>query len=319
MSRRFFLFLPILLVIISCGRQTRQVVPYEVDPEEVFRPLEAQDEDSPIGPVFGENSIPGFIFDTDFTTENPDIFVFFQNFTVLDINPAITQTLFEFINNQLTESGFIEPSESFSENEFLNLIESGTPFAQSSAKVLDSLKSEFEARYDTLASYGSPFNIYFQVYPVFLDDNYVTYREYCYSYTGGAHGITASFLKTYDLKTGKELTLADIVKPEGMKEVHEEVAARMAYSYPIYENITTVDQYIDSLNVWLGDFNGDDESQQDNHITLENYPLPDPGITKEGLAFIYQMYSMAPGSDGCPLVVVPYKDIKGCVYPQFKN
>ena len=318
---RFFIpvFSLILIFLFACHRSQRPIVPYEVDPDEVFRALTPNDEDATNYLTFGKNNIPGFIFDHDFTTDNSEIFVYFQNFTVLDINPDINQGLFEFIYQQLTEGGFISEEVKFSDSEFSSLQNSGLTYSDAAGKILDILDEGFEQRYDSLSSYRSPFNIYFQIYPVFLDDNYVTYRQYSYSYTGGAHGITASYLKSYDLKSGKELQLDDIVTPEGLTTLHEEVAAHMAYSYPIYENIETVEEYVDSLNVWVGDFYGDDASGHDNKITLSNFPLPQPAIIKDGLAFIYQMYTMAPGSDGCPLVVIPYSDIKGCLYPQFKS
>ena len=93
-------------------------------------------------------------------------------------------------------------------------------------------------------------------------------------------------------------------------DVREEVAARMAYAYPIYENITTVEQYIDSLNVWLDNFNDSDSSQK---ITAKDFPIEDVALIKQGLVSVYQMYELTPGSDGCPVVVVPYEDIKGCL------
>lgn len=311
------LFSLILLFLIACNGNQRQIVPYEVDAEQVFKAIEPNDDSSPENLTFGKDKIPGFIFDHDFTSENSEIFLYFQNLTILDVNSDINQNIFEFIHRQLSEGGFISDSLSLEPNAFELLQTSGSTYAEASAQLLDVFNKGFEAQYDSISVYNSPFNIYFQIYPVYLDNNYVTYRQYSYSYTGGAHGITASFLKTFDLQTGKEVTIDDIIKPEGLQELHEEVAAHMAYSYPIYENIETVNEYIDSLNVWLGNFSGDEASGNDAKITISNFPLPNPGVLENGLAFIYQMYSMAPGSDGCPLVVIPYHDIKGCLNPKF--
>lgn len=295
------------------------IVPYETDPEKVFKALEPNEDDSPENLTFGKNNTPGFIFDNDFATDNSEIFVYFQNLTVLDINPNINQSIFEFILQQLSEGGFVSDSISISPNEFSGLQESGLTYSEAAGKILDMLDNDFASQFSIISSYQSPFNIYFQIYPVYMDDNLITYRQYSYTYTGGAHGITDSFLKSFDLKTGKELTLEDLVKPEGMATLHEEVAAHMAYSYPIFENIHTVNEYVDSLNVWLDNFSGDESSDKSNKVTISNFPMPNPGVIEEGLAFIYQMYTMAPGSDGCPLVVIPYKDIKGCLYSQFEK
>ncbi|MCH5235282.1 MAG: hypothetical protein J1E16_08290 [Muribaculaceae bacterium] len=295
------------------------MVPYDVEPDEVFKPLQPNDEGSPDNLTFGNKDISGFIFDHDFTTDNSEIFVYFQNLTILDVNPEINQNIFEFIHQQLSEGGFISNSFELSDKEFANLQNSGLSYLDAAGKILDIFDNSFDNQYDSISSYRTPFNIYFQIYPIYLDSNYITYRQYSYTYTGGAHGITASYLKTFNLASGKELTLSDIVKPEGLNQVHEEAAAHMAYSYPIYENITTVNQYVDSLNVWLGNFYGDESAEHDNEVTISNFPLPNPALIDEGLAFIYQMYTMAPGSDGCPLIVIPYKEIKGCLYPQFEK
>lgn len=310
----YFSFSIVILFIMAIGvtgcQNNRLVVPEEIDTDEIFKALQPNEEDSPENMTFGVSSIPGFIFDYDITTRNPDVFVYYQNFTVLDINPAIIQDLFSFTQKQLGEYGFINDSISFKGNEISDYMREGLSYKEAAARLLDTQKEAFEARLSVNDSLIYPQNIYFQIYPVYLDDKYVTYRESAYCYTGGAHGMSITYLRTYELSSGKFMTLNDIVKPERQDEVREEVAAHMAYSYPIYENITTVDQYIDSLNVWLGNFNGDEVSER---ITLKNYPLPDPAITKDGLVFVYQMYALTPGSDGCPVVFIPYKDLKGCL------
>ena len=305
---------PLLIFILSsgCADHHRQIVPCEVDSDELFKALEPNEESDPENPTFGKNNLPGFIFDYDLTTENSSVFIYYQNVTVLDVNPKINQSIFEFIQQQLSEGGFNNDSVSLSPDEYVSLQKSGLSFQEVAAKIIEKQKENFETEFDTIKSFQSPFNIYFQVYPIYLNDKYVTYREYSYSYTGGAHGITVAYIKSFDLSSGEEVTLDQIVKPNELTTIHEEVAAHMAYSYPIYENITTVEQYIDSLNVWL-DTDSEENYSQPDKITIENYPLPNPGITKEGLAFMYQMYSMAPGSDGCPIVVIPYHDIKGCL------
>ncbi|MCH5226531.1 MAG: hypothetical protein J1F16_01735 [Muribaculaceae bacterium] len=307
----FFISLLTLVALIATGcSHSRNIVPYEVDTDVVFRPLAPNEEENPNDYTFGKANIPGFIFDNDFTTSKEDTYVYFSNLTILDVAPAINQHLFNFIIAQLTEYGFVEPSYSFPDNEVTSLMNQGLNYKEASAAILDNFKTAFDNQVDTITSYGSPFNAYFLIYPVFLDDNYITYRESAYCYTGGAHGINITYLKTFDLKSGEELSFDDIVKPEHAGVVREEIAAHMAYSYPIYENIKTVQQYVDSLNVWLDNFNDSDNNEM---ITVKNFPAGDIALLKEGLGVIYQMYELTPGSDGCPIVVIPYKDIKGCL------
>ena len=310
--------LPILCLfflcsVIGCTEKTRQVVPNEYDSEEVYKPLKPNEEDAPEGLTFGPKNTPGYVFDCDMTTESHDVYVLYSNFTVLDINPAITESLFSFMQEQLCEYDFVKDSTALEPGQYSQFLDEGLNYKDAAAKLIGIQKKEFEARIESDKALIYPFNISFQVYPIYLDDKYITYLESAYTYTGGAHGITSTYLHTFDLESGKLLTLQDIVKPERESEVRGEVAAHMAYSYPIYENIKTVEQYIDSLNVWVGTFNGSDTGEPDNRITVSNFPMPDVALTNEGLAVVYQMYDYTPGSDGCPLVVIPYKDIKGCL------
>lgn len=296
----------ITLFMISCNHE-RQVVPYETDIDEIFKPLEPEEEsDSPQYLTFGKDKIHGFIFDFEIPSDSTEVYIFFENFTVMNVNPKINQSLFEFIQDGLAEYGFVNDSVSLPEKAYSDLINQGSTFEEASATLLDEFKTEFTAQLENIYKISVPFNAYFRIYPIYLDENYVTYRQSAYFYTGGAHGINITCLNTYDLSSGNILTLEDIIKPEGLKDIHEEVAAHMAYAYPIYENITTVNQYIDSLNVWLDNFNETDQPQ----ITMGNFPISDVAITKEGLVFVYQMYELTPGSDGCPVVLIPYKDIR---------
>ena len=299
----------LLCLLISCNNE-RRVVPYDVDTDEIYKALPPNEDETPEGVTFGPENIPGFIFDYEMTTDRNDIYVFLENFTVLDVNPKINQSLLEFILGELCEYGFVNDSVSLPENETEKLLAEGLSYSEAAARILDIFKENFDAQLENLEELNTPFNAYFQVYPLYIAPEYVTYRQSAYLYTGGAHGMTVSYIKTYDLKSGNVMTAEDIIKPERMKEVREEVAAHMAYSYPIYENISTVSQYIDSLNVWLDNFDPNDVNEP---ITADNFPLTDVALIKEGLVCVYQMYELTPGSDGCPLVVIPYKDIRGCL------
>ena len=297
-----------LFLLGSCNH-SRQVVPYDVDIEKVLKALEPNDADIPDRISFGSDSIPGFIFEEDFTTKENDIYVFFENFTILDSNPGITESLLEFVGQQLEEYGFISPNDSIKPMVYQDYLAEGLSYSQAVDAYIDRFKDDFGRNYQEISKNGNYFNITFQIYPVYIDNEYVTYRESSYCYTGGAHGMTVSYLHTYSLESGKCLGLNDIVKSEYIAKIREDVAAQMAYSYPIYENIKTVDQYIDSLNVWLDNFSDDNKDM----VTLENFPLPDPALVEEGLAFLYEMYELTPGSDCCPLVVVPYQDLRGAL------
>lgn len=309
MNRYIYFILLIALISFNCGRQ-RQVVPYEFDAEEALKPLSPNEDEDPQNITFGREHIPGITFDYEITTEKNDVYVYFQNITLLEVNPLVGDSIFNFVNQQLVDFGFLNDTISVSKNEYSNLLSQAVSFKEASEKILDNIKVDFQAQLDTIYSYECPFNIYFQVYPVYLDNKFVTFKQSAYAYTGGAHGINVIQLETYDIKTGQKIGFSDIVKPEYQSLVREEVASRMAYAYPIYENITTVSQYIDSLNVFL-DNNDSEEDENSDKITAENFPISDVAVIEGGLLFVYQMYELTPGSDGCPMVFIPFSDLKG--------
>ena len=299
----------VVTLLAACSRP-RQIVPYEVDTDEIYKILSPNEDNSPQEVTFGPDSIPGFTFDFEITTDKEDVYIFFENLTVLNINAKIGDAICDFVISELKEYGFLSPDNKFSGTEFSDLNAQGLSFSESAAKILDEIRNDFLSRANSLDDYNQAFNAYLQVYPVYLNNKIVTFRQSAYFYTGGAHGMTISYLKSYNLETGDELDLEDIIKPGAIEAVREEVAAHMAYSYPIYENITTVDQYIDSLNIWLDNFDPEDKTEQ---ITYNNFPISDVAITEQGLVFIYQMYELTPGADGCPVIVISYKDLKGCI------
>lgn len=312
---KFIIAAMLPLLFFSCN-QARRVVPYEVDTDEIFKPLEPNEDSSPENLVFGSNGVPGVTLDYDFTSTNDDIYINLENLTILDVNPNINQTIFGFVKGMLAEYGFIPENATLAENEFESLSKQGFSYLAITDSIMNQTKREFDSQLKELEDLGTPFNASFKIYPVYLKDTFVTYRLTAYCYTGGAHGMTVTYLSTFDLQSGKLLSPEDIIKPEALEDVREEVAAHMAYSYPIYENIETVEEYIDSLNVWL-DVSPDGNDNDTHKITLQNYPLSDAGVLESGLAFVYQMYEITPGSDGCPIVLIPYKDLKGCLQPQF--
>ena len=306
-----FIVLTLVFALVSC-QGPRPIVPYDSDSEDVSVPLLPNEEEYPDSYTFGPDSIAGLSLRYGMETEDEEIYVNIDSFTILDINPRVTGSLLSFIKNEMETFGFIKPTAS------LSAADSISGFAESNfseefiESEFENLKKEFFNELPVIKEYGSAFNITFNIYPVFIDTNYVTFLKSAYCYTGGAHGNSSLELETFDITTGKALNLYDIIKADRLDEVRDEVAAHMAYSYPIYENLHTVDEYIDSLNVWLGN-DKDSSSDEDETITLKNFPLPTPALNLTGLVFVYEPYQLTPGSDGSPIVVIPYKELKGCL------
>lgn len=301
-------------MLFSC-KQQRNVVPFEMDAEEIYKAM-TPNEATPDGVSFGKDSIPAFVYDLEMTSDHPDVYIYFDNLTVMEVNPKITQNILEFIHNELSEYGFVSDTVVLAPDEYEQLLAKGLSYSEAAGKILDAIDSQFENQLKVILTYSTPFNARFDIYPLWMNGDILTYRLTAYCYTGGAHGITISYIRSYSLETGEVLKFENIVNPASRKEVREEIVARMAYAYPIYENITTVEQYLDSLNSWL---DNSDTPDGENELTIDNYPVPDVALIEGGLVSVYQMYELSPGSDGCPVVVIPYKDLKGCLNPKIEQ
>lgn len=298
-----------MMIFFSCN-DNRMVVPNDYDSEDVFRPLEPNEENYPGEMTFGPDSLKGYTLNVEVPSDTAEVYIHIQQLICIDANPAITEQLLDFIGGQLYDFGFINDSIQDIESKYAQLIDEGKTQDEAVDDFIGKIKQAFNSNLSEIKDFGVPFNIVFDIYPVFMDKEYVTYLKSAYCYTGGAHGNTIKTLATFNLKNGEELTTNDIVKPEGLRQVREEVASHMAYSYPIYEDITTVNQYLDSLNVWTGGIQDEDTPDK---ITIDNFPLPTPALNETGLVFVYPMYELTPGSDGCPVIVIPYNELKGCL------
>ena len=210
-SSRIILYLSFLLIsasiVWSCSQSDRQIVPYDTDIDEIFVPLPPNDEDSPGELTFGQDSIFGVTFDYEITTQDSDVYIYFSNITLLRINPQIADNLFNVITTLLQENDFISSEDRGAGNLSYNKLAQNNNYNEAAISLLDSLEMDFQEQLKLLQPFPSAFNFNFQVYPVFLNNKYITYRIYGGCYTGGAHGQTFSYLKTYELSTGKLLTI----------------------------------------------------------------------------------------------------------------
>ena len=309
-------FLGFLMIAGACS-QRRNIVPNESDYSDISVPLSPNEDQYPDNLTFGEEKVPGFSLNIEMPSDSSEVYISISRFIALETHNKIIEDLLEFIESQLDYYGFLKNPEKNLVNVYKELMDKGDSQQEAVQKIFDLMQKEFENNLPEISYPGVAFNISFDIYPVYLDNTIVTYFLSAYSYTGGAHGNTTLKMKSYELKSGDEITLEMIVREDAIPQVRDDVAAHMAYSYPIYDNIKTVDQYIDSLNSWLGNTSSADEVNTNHLITLNNFPLPQPALNDTGLVFIYPMYELTPGSDGCPVVVLSYAELKGCLNPQF--
>jgi hypothetical protein len=110
-----------------------------------------------------------------------------------------------------------------------------------------------------------------------------------YSYQGGAHPVTWQILGSFDLKTGKELILADLFQPGFEAPVIALVEAELRRGLQL----------------------GPDEDLNEVGFFLEDgLPLPDNfALVAEGLRLFYNVYDIAPYVMGPTDLILPYEDL----------
>ena len=290
----------------------------------VYIPLKPNEDWNSHRHTYGKDSILGHTIEYRLTTDSNDIYINYD-VTILELNPKITSNLLSFLHGITLDWGFINEKDSVTPWTLEELIEEGLSQQQLIKKILDWEGENFKRQIPEIYEWGgSGFNLDIDIYPVFLNEDYITYEKYAYYYTGGAHGNYTSYLQTYDLKTGEIIELEDMIEPSKIDKFRKKVIEHMASSYPIYEDVGSVQQYLDTLNDWLGNVNlgvalGVTKKEDLNRITEQNYPLNDPGINETGLVMTYEKYQLTPGVNGVPVIVLTYDEIRDCLKAPFNQ
>lgn len=128
-------------------------------------------------------------------------------------------------------------------------------------------------------------------------DRLVTYTSSCDTYMGGAHGLHVFYGTTFRKSDGRRFGI------EMLRDTDKD-SFRLLIK--------------DGLKEYFSDQDGktmSDDSLKNLLITENdvNYlPLPQsaPYLTKDGVAFVYQAYEIAPYAAGLPTFVIPYDKIK---------
>lgn len=304
----------------SSGSNDRGIIEeFPIDTLDVYKPLIPEDS---LDISLSYRGVPIAQTKDSFATENSDIYIN-MNLVILEQNPKITNNLLSFAIFNLSDWGFTHTPDSLIYDKY-DLGYLGMSTQEMIHVFSEVVSKEFYEELPTILSYECGFNINVEIYPVFLNEDYVTYCKYAYYYTGGAHGNYSKFLQTYNVKTGETIEVEDIIKSDKMADFRKVIVDHMASSYPIYRGINTVEEYLDSLNKWKGNTNvgvvhGAVSPDEIERINVENYPLNNPGITDAGLVISYEKYFLTPGVNGCPTIVISYDEIRNCLKPPFNQ
>lgn len=116
-----------------------------------------------------------------------------------------------------------------------------------------------------------------------LNEKTFSIVQQSYMYSGGAHGISATIAKTFNLRTGMQYQLADLFDSE---------------------------EYVQDINNIIRREIVERGKQGVYHFTgLQNNQSF--FITKEGLFIFFQQYEIAPYSEGIINFFIPYSQLKG--------
>lgn len=320
--------IPLLLIclisicIAGCRHKhqsTEYLTPFASDTIKTNIPLCPDDS---LNGCYFYGDIKGYKINKRLNTRSKYFFVDYE-ITILDLSPYITLELFTFMHFNLWAYDFISEGDTISPFE----TQTFNPYKRSQKEVMDTAlywaEQRFYANVPKYISYGQ--EAWFSIYPVWINDNYVTYFVYKYLYSGGAHGNSDHFLQSFDLKSGKILELEDIIKPDCLDKIRKLAAEHMA-SQNHFDNmkIPTLQNYLDSLNVWKNGTNTlfqyyESSDNEKYNITVEDFPLSNPGLNNVGLVFNYSKYLLTPGCYGCPTVVLTYDEVREYLKEPFCN
>lgn len=313
------LILSLILSVFTQGcRDHNGIQFYPSDSIDVYTRLKPNDELYSGRHTYGNDSVVGNTIKYRLSTDSVSIGVDID-ITILDLHPQITANLLSFIHGEMIDHGFINESDTIVPFGIKEKSDEGLTQSEIVHMALDWEGERFYSELPQIIEYGeNGYNIAFEIYPVFLNEDYVTYKKFSCYFTGGGHSNYSLFLQTYNRKTGESVDLEDMIDSEKLDKVRERVAYHMAAKYPIYSSVNSTEEYLDSLNRWAGLTDiavvmGLAEENDREQITLKNYPINDPGLHGAGLVFTYEMYHLTPGCNGCPTIILTFDEIRDCL------
>jgi hypothetical protein len=166
---------------------------------------------------------------------------------------------------------------------------------KSLASIVDKSIADFKSELDCseLSSAECSLDINFDT--TFADDNFVSIKFEMYEYSGGAHPNSYSVARTYNLKSGNEVKLADLFKANSnhLKKLSD-------YCYESLKKQLTK----------LGEGEPPDEGMLKEGTTPSDENYSGWNVTKKGLLMSFDPYQVAAYAYGPQQVIIPYSVLK---------
>ena len=142
----------------------------------------------------------------------------------------------------------------------------------------------------------------------FANNQVVSIVSLGYSYTGGAHGNYGYDAHTYNLKTGADLSVVDLVRPDQLQAFYRRVSTKLLAQnrdllFP--ETVKDIEGFLKQTK------STSTEAQVAQFGHLTNWYL-----TNEGIIFFYNPYEIAPYAAGVQEIFMPFSEWRDLAQPQ---
>ncbi len=175
-------------------------------------------------------------------------------------------------------------------------------YEEEEEQIIKDAKERFEEQPDFFSYGGYSDNV--SAYIRRADDKVVSYTMLFDNYQGGAHGIYGENSITFDAKTGKKLSLTDVMTDSsGLSDL---LADKIKEKYSDDEYFDMIDENIQLYDVSLTEYDPDGD----------RYPY-NWSMNPTGIRFYFGPYELGPYAAGDKDVTIPYSEIENVLIPDY--
>ena len=234
----------------------------------------------------GDNGIIYGIFIDDLIYEkNTQAILELSKYKVSNINLINISNEFKIISNDTNYKVFLQEQGAIIPNEYggkinENIAKGAKNIAELKEMIISKLKDK-KLKLKVDSNYENIFDLTID----YIDDNFIGFSNYNYLYDGGAHGINQERYNIYSLKTGEKLdsSLKSLIKDSNNPKLMKMILNKF------------------KENNFSPPMAGDDN----NYLPLAFFKINDLGVE-----FFWDVYSIAPYSEGIIRVQFSFEELK---------
>ena len=163
-------------------------------------------------------------------------------------------------------------------------------------EIADSLFTQYRSVHEEFSDYHTAWFIHKKIIFSGILANYISIKSETTMYTGGANSYYNIDLSIFDLYSGRKQSLSDFVFEDKMLNFLKigELNFRKIKNIPINQSIKETGYWFENDKFYLPD----------------NFNITDSGFT-----FIYNLYEIAPRSEGYTRLFIPKEELKDIIDP----